>query len=59
MSPEDRLLTVQKVASFLDVSEDTVRRLIDEGKLTAHRVGRQIRVDWGSVKEYLKENTVK
>ena len=38
------LLSIAKVASLLDVSEKTVRRLIDAGDLVVHRVGRQLRI---------------
>jgi len=39
-----RLLSVAAVALHLGVSEKTVRRLIQSGKLPSLRVGRQIRV---------------
>ena len=39
-----RLLTIQDVAEFLQVSTRTVRRLIDTGELAAVRIGRSVRV---------------
>ncbi|MDO5721626.1 MAG: TOBE domain-containing protein [Actinomycetaceae bacterium] len=46
-------LRVSEVASILNVSDDTVRRLIDDGKLTASRKGNRIQVDPLSVVERL------
>jgi excisionase family DNA binding protein len=39
-----QLLDVPAVARRLDVSEKTVRRLIDRGKLRPHRIGRLLRI---------------
>jgi excisionase family DNA binding protein len=43
-APAPRLLSVAAVALHLDVSQKTVRRLIDDGELPAHRIGRQVRI---------------
>jgi len=42
--PGPRLLSVATVALHLGVSEKTVRRLVDDGQLPTHRVGRLIRI---------------
>lgn len=39
-----RLLSIAIVAVHLSVSQKTVRRLIADGQLPTHRVGRQLRV---------------
>jgi excisionase family DNA binding protein len=39
-----RLLSIAAVALHLGLSEKTVRRLIQDGQLPSHRVGRQIRI---------------
>jgi excisionase family DNA binding protein len=46
-SPEsgERFLSVAEVAVRLDVSEKTVRRMIDREELAAIRVGSQLRID--------------
>ena len=44
MTANDKLLTVQRVAQFLQVSDDTVRRLLEAGDIRSTRVGRQLRV---------------
>lgn len=41
------------------VEHKTVRKLIDEGKLKAHRIGRGLRVKDSDVEEFLDQNTVK
>lgn len=46
-------LRVREVASILDVSDDTVRRLIEDGQLRARREGNRIQVDPLSVVEKL------
>jgi excisionase family DNA binding protein len=38
------MLTVDDVAQQLQLSPKTVRRMIARGDLTAHRIGRQLRV---------------
>ena len=38
------LMTIKETAIELNVSDRTVRRLIDQGKLSAYRVGRQRRI---------------
>jgi excisionase family DNA binding protein len=39
-----RFLSVTIVATHLGVSTKTVRRLVKDGQLPSHRVGRQIRI---------------
>jgi excisionase family DNA binding protein len=39
-----RLLSIAAVALRLDVSEKTVRRLVQDGRLPHLRIGRQIRI---------------
>jgi excisionase family DNA binding protein len=43
-SPAPRLLSIATVALQLDVSQKTVRRLIEDGELPIHRIGRQVRI---------------
>ena len=40
----DRLLTVGQVADNWQVSQRTVRRMIDDGRLTVVRLGRAVRI---------------
>ena len=47
------LLSLKKVAEYLDVSLSTVRRLIGERVLRAHRVGGQLRVSIADLQAYV------
>jgi len=38
------LFTVQQAAAFLNVTPRTVRRMIDDGRLPAVRLGRMVRI---------------
>ena len=53
---ERRLLTLRETASTLRCSERTVRRMIDDGRLSALRLGRpgtSIRVDADEIERLL------
>ena len=55
----EELLTVAQAARFLQVCEKTVRNLINEGKLTASKVGsRSWRIRKESIDEYLTSHTI-
>jgi excisionase family DNA binding protein len=49
----DRLLSIAEVAQWLGCGPRTVRRLIADGRLTAHKIGRVLRIDPGSVEAFL------
>jgi excisionase family DNA binding protein len=53
--PGERFLSVAEVAKRLGVSEKTVRRKIETGDLTAHRVGKLIRVREHVLTAYLAQ----
>jgi excisionase family DNA binding protein len=38
------MCTIDQTAEMINVSSRTVRRLIDSGKLPAHRFGRSVRI---------------
>jgi excisionase family DNA binding protein len=48
------LMDVTKVAEKLSVSESTIRRLIDSGKLQSVKVGSQLRISDTEIDRYLK-----
>ncbi len=50
-----RLLSVAEVAALLRVSRTTVTRLILEGHLPAHRVGRLYRVASAELEAFLRK----
>ena len=58
MRTDDRLLTVQEVATRLRVSTMTVYRLIKAGDLPAGRVGNSYRLPADEVEAYLRRGVV-
>ena len=50
----ERLLSTQEVASRLAVDTKTVRRYLQQGKLTGSRIGRDYRIPEGSVTALLR-----
>jgi excisionase family DNA binding protein len=58
MRRDDRLLTVQEVATRMRVSSMTVYRLIRAGDLPASRVGHSYRVRVAEVEAYLERGAV-
>jgi excisionase family DNA binding protein len=48
-----RLLSVQAVAAYLDMSEKTVRRLLAKGDLPSHRIGRLLRISEADLQAFL------
>jgi excisionase family DNA binding protein len=53
------MLTVQEVAERLAVSESTVIRLIEDGAIIAHRVGKQLRITEEDLQAYLARSQVR
>jgi len=51
------LLTARQVATFMGVSEKTVRRLMASGRLRCIRIGRLARIDPGDVSRFLAART--
>ena len=52
--PRGHALTTQEAADYLNVSRPYVIKLIDEGKLTCHKVGRHRRIDFDVLVTYRK-----
>lgn len=46
------VLTVEEVAAFLWIPARTVRKLLDEGKLPGHKIGRAWRIPRAAVLKY-------
>jgi excisionase family DNA binding protein len=51
--PNEKVLTIEQVASFLQVSTKTIRRLIKDDKLKASKVGRVWRIKHEDIETYL------
>jgi excisionase family DNA binding protein len=54
----DKFVSVQRVARRFGVSENTVYRLIEEGRIEAHKIGRQYRIPWQSLERFLNASKV-
>lgn len=52
--PRGHALTTQEAAAYLNVSRPYVIKLIDEGKLTCHKVGRHRRIEFDVLATYRK-----
>ena len=42
---EKRFYSVKEISFYLSLNEITIRRLIDQGKIPARKIGRSVRVD--------------
>lgn len=45
--------SIKNAASYLDVSQDTIRRMIRRKQLEAYRVGRVYRIPWPAIEAAL------
>ena len=55
---DDELLTVSETAKYMKLSEKTIRRLIQDERLTASKVGnRTWRIKTSDIEEYIQANT--
>jgi len=52
------LMTVDEVAEYLRVTEQTIYRLLRRRKIPASKVGQQWRFDRASIDEWLRQNSV-
>lgn len=50
----EQLLTVDEVAFILNISTQTVRKLIKNNQLLAVKLGRNYRIPWESLNELIK-----
>ena len=53
----DEILTVAQTATYLQVSDKTVLKLIKNDKLVASQVGRIYRIKLSDINEYLSVNS--
>ena len=52
------LLTVKEAAVLLKTSRVQVRKMIQSGELAAVKVGREYRIPWASLTEYIENNCI-
>lgn len=55
----DDLLSIQETAKLLAVTENTIKRYIEEGKLTAYRYVRNVRIEKSSIEQFLESSKIK
>lgn len=53
--PQGHALTTQEAAAFLNVSRPYIIKLIDEGKLVCHKIGRHRRIEFEVLNAYRRE----
>ncbi len=56
---EERFLTVEEVTGRLRVSDQTVRRWVKSGKLTAYKPGKEVRIRPGDLEEFLEARRIR
>lgn len=54
MVEENEIMTISQVAKFLQISEVTTYRLVQEGKIPAFKVGRSWRVKREDLNEFIE-----
>lgn len=52
------IMTISQTASYLQVCEKTIRRLIEKKELTASKVGGSWRIKKSDVDDYLENNKI-
>ena len=52
-----KLMTVGEVADYLRVTEKTIYRLLERGRIPATKVGRQWRFDTSAIDKWLRKNS--
>lgn len=50
------LLTVKEAAKLLKTSRVQIRKMIKNGDLSAVKVGREYRIPWVCLKEFIEQN---
>jgi len=55
---KNRLLTVKELAEYLDISELTVYRLAEKGKLPGVKIGRALRFRKARVNEWIRKREI-
>jgi excisionase family DNA binding protein len=53
----DPLYTVAQAAAWLNISPNSVRNLVTDGELRAHRIRRNVRVPLSELHAYLERST--
>lgn len=55
---DEQLMGIEQLASRLGVTERFVRRLVEERRISFHKIGRYVRFDRGDVEEWIARNRI-
>ncbi len=55
MSEDNEIMTISQVAKYLQISEITTYRLVQEGKIPAFKVGRSWRIKREDLNEFIEK----
>ncbi|MFZ5944001.1 MAG: helix-turn-helix domain-containing protein [Bacillota bacterium] len=55
MEKENKIMTISQVAEYLQISEVTTYKLVQEGKIPAFKVGRHWRVVKDDLNEFIEK----
>lgn len=58
MKKQKKYITVQEAATMLNLSSNTIRRLLAKEDFEGKRFGRQIRINRSSFQEYIKRSGI-
>lgn len=56
--PQERMLSIEQAAEYLQVCKKTVRNFIRDGELRAHKIGRQWRIAWDEMERFLATRSI-
>ncbi len=58
MSEDNEIMTISQVAKYLQISEITTYRLVQEGKIPAFKVGRSWRIKREDINEFIEKQKI-
>jgi len=58
VSEDNEIMTISQVAKYLQISEITTYRLVQEGKIPAFKVGRSWRIKREDINEFIEKQKI-
>ena len=56
---DTKLMTVDEVATYLQIHPRTIMRMVDRGELPVVRLGKSVRFEVEAVRQFVEANTVR
>ena len=56
---ELRLLSINEAREILKIRHETVKKLIEEGKIEVVMIGKRVKIPMSSLRKFIAENTIK